>query len=155
MDSQKTGRQKKNMAAKAVAFLLPAFFVLLTLSFYGIRYHTNDDATLANIAAGAYGDVYHMVYVNMLFSLLLRPFYALAGANWYVIVQLLLTAVSMGAVGVILVRKEGALSGILRTLCVLVPFVIPLFYLFQYTKHWHLKSTRREPEQRSYYHRNQ
>ncbi|MBQ3394167.1 MAG: hypothetical protein IJG64_03335 [Oscillospiraceae bacterium] len=134
MDSQKTGRQKKNTAAKAVAFLLPAFFMLIVLSLYGIRYHTNDDATLANIAAGAYGDVYHMVYVNMLFSLLLRPFYALAGANWYVIVQLLLTAVSMGAVGVILVRKEGALPGILRTLCVLVPFVIPLFYLFQYTK---------------------
>ena len=121
-------------AVKTVAFLLPLAVILIVLSVYGIRYHTNDDATLANIAAGAYGDVYHMVYVNMLFSVILRPFYALASANWYAIVQIALVAVSMGCVGVVLVKKNGALSGLLQTMCLTIPFAIPVFYMFQYTK---------------------
>ncbi len=134
MEAEKKTLNKRNTAARAVAFLLPAAVMLLIFSIYGIRYHTNDDATLANIAAGAYGDVYHMVYVNMLFSVLLRPLYALGAANWYVIVQIALTALSMGAIGVTLVKRSGSVSGILQTLCIVIPFAVPTFYMFQYTK---------------------
>ena len=121
-------------AAKAAAFLLPFAVMILVISAFGIRYHTNDDATLANIAAGGYGDTLHMVYVNMLFSLLLRPLYALKRVNWYVIVQLALVCLSLAAAGLVLVKRCGALRGTALAAGLTLPFAVHLFYYFQYTK---------------------
>ena len=61
----------------------PAFFA--TWAVFGLRYELNDDAQLANIAMGAYGeDTHHLVYVNVLLGWFLKPFYALAAnVNWY------------------------------------------------------------------------
>lgn len=113
--------------------LLACAAVLLTC---GIRYETNDDATLANIAAGAYGDdTLHMIYVNVLFALLLRPLYALAPAvNWYVIVQLALVVAALGCLFAVFLKNSGIKNGLLFSLAVLVPFSVTLFYSFQYVK---------------------
>jgi len=93
----------KIMLLAAVA--ISAFTAYITLSTFGIRYQTNDDATLSNIAAGGYGaDTLHMVYVNVLFSALLRPLYAVCSTNWYVIVQLALVVISIAAIIYILMR---------------------------------------------------
>ena len=56
---------KQTGKTKALQTLLPwaaaALVFALVLAVYGIRYDTNDDATIANLAAGAYGpDRLHM-----------------------------------------------------------------------------------------------
>ena len=81
-----------------LAWALPVLVFAAALAAFGIRYDTNDDAIIADIAAGAYGpDRIHLVYVNLLFGCLLRPLYALAaGVNWYVVVQLALLPLVVG-----------------------------------------------------------
>ena len=117
-----------------LAIAIPLIVCLLSLKLYGIRYQTNDDATLSNIAAGAYGDTLHMVYVNVLFSLLLRPLYAIKFANWYVIVQLVLVVVSIAVIIYILMEEMGTISGFLTGALLMVAFGGHIFYSFQYTE---------------------
>jgi len=46
---------------KIIQYAIPIAAFLFVLLFFGVRYETNDDATLANIRAGAYGDALHMI----------------------------------------------------------------------------------------------
>ena len=128
---------KKNKE-KTIAFLAVALAIavaVISVSAFGIKYQSNDDATLANIAAGAYGsDTLHMVYVNVLFSLMLRPLYAMYAANWYVFVQLLLVTVSIAITAYILMKKMGLLCGGMITVAMLAAFAEPIYYTFQYTE---------------------
>lgn len=119
-----------------LAALLPLAFMLGILAVYGIRYTTNDDATLANIAAGAYGpDRVHLIYVNILFGWLLRPLYALAGGvNWYVLVQLGLVWLCAAALLDLAVQRLGWLQAVLLFGAVAVPFGLYYVYRFQYVK---------------------
>ena len=101
----------KNKIMMLLAILIATATAFLTINTYGIRFQTNDDATLSNIAAGAYGsDTLHMVYVNVIFSALLRPLYAIYQTNWYVIVQLVLVVISIAVIAYILMKKLGLLS---------------------------------------------
>lgn len=123
---------------KAVNILLAVFIAVI--SFYiiystqGISYQTNDDAQLANIAAGAYGDWLHMIYVNIVFSVILRPFYALYHANWYVIVQLVLIIISIAVSAYIILKKAGTLAGTVMVTSLMIAFSEHIFYTFQYTE---------------------
>ncbi|MBP0980062.1 MAG: hypothetical protein J6Q18_00705, partial [Oscillospiraceae bacterium] len=131
-------RQTEKSARKAAMALLAVFIAVatavVTIKLFGIRYQTNDDATLSNIAAGAYGDSLHMVYVNMLFSLMLRPLYAMAQTNWYVIVQLVLVVISIAVIAYLLMEKLGTLAGSVISCAVMVAFGQHIFYTFQYTE---------------------
>ena len=116
-----------------LAFGLTAFIFIFSYALFGIRYYTNDDATLANIAAGAYGDSIHMIYVNVLFAFLLRPLHLLAPAlNWYVLAQIAL----MFAAAVLLIDlaldKLGTAKGTLLTAIIALPFSSILLQRFQY-----------------------
>lgn len=123
----------KIMLLAAVA--ISAFTAYITLNTFGIRYQTNDDATLSNIAAGGYGtDTLHMVYVNVLFSALLRPLYAVCSTNWYVIVQLVLVVISIAAIIYILMKRLGLLGGGITALAMMTAFAQHIFYTFQYTE---------------------
>lgn len=101
--AEKPGRGPWRAAAQA---LLPwaaaALALAAAVAVFGLRYDTNDDATIANLAAGAYGpDRLHLVYVSAVLGALLRPLYALApSANWYVLFSLL----AMLAAGALLCR---------------------------------------------------
>lgn len=120
----------------ALCWLAPlALFGLVQLVF-GMRYTTNDDAILANIAAGAYGpDRVHLVYVNILFGWLLRPLYALAdGVNWYVLVQLLLVWVACAMLLRLAQQRYGLPAGMGLFWAVGLPFAVHILYLFQYNK---------------------
>ena len=128
--SQAESRALRVLIAAALAVLV----AVITINTFGIRYQTNDDATLANIAAGAYGDTLHMVYVNVLFSLLLRPLYAVSAANWYVIVQLLLVVVSLAVMFYLLQSRFGTVCGTVLSAAVAVGFAQHIFYTFQYTE---------------------
>ena len=137
---QKTQQSKLNKALEndrlklGLAVLIAIAAAVITLSLFGIRYQTNDDATLSNIAAGAYGDTLHMVYVNVLFSLMLRPLYALVQTNWYVIVQVVLVVISLAAIIYTLMKKLGLVTGTVISLAVMVAFSQHIFYTFQYTE---------------------
>ncbi len=135
LDKSKLNTLQENKKLKmAIAIFIAVAAAVVTLSLFGIRYQTNDDATLSNIAAGAYGDTLHMVYVNVLFSLILRPLYAVAQTNWYVIVQLVLVTVSIAAIIYILLKKLGIVCGTLISLTVMVAFSMDIYYTFQYTE---------------------
>ena len=59
------GKRDWRRTALAMALALACFFA--TWAVFGLRYELNDDAQLANIAMGAYGeDTHHLVYVNVL-----------------------------------------------------------------------------------------
>ena len=125
----------KNTIMMLTAIVIAVTTAFLTINTYGIRFQTNDDATLSNIAAGAYGsDTLHMVYVNVIFSALLRPLYALCQTNWYVIVQLALVVVSIAVIGYILMKKLGWLCGSVMMLALMMGFAMDVFYTFQYTE---------------------
>ena len=117
-----------------VSVAIPLIACIMILSVYGIRYQTNDDATLSNIAAGAYGDTIHMVYVNVLFSLILRPLYALKMANWYVIIQLVLVVISIAVIAYILMERLGTIQGGIMSVIMMIAFAEHIFYSFQYTE---------------------
>lgn len=125
----------KNTIMMLTAIVIAATTAFLTINTYGIRFQTNDDATLSNIAAGAYGsDTLHMVYVNVIFSALLRPLYAVCQTNWYVIVQLVFVVVSTAVIGYILMKKLGMLCGSVMMLALMMGFAMDVFYTFQYTE---------------------
>ena len=133
---QTTSSHKKDHKAlyrHALAFGLAAFIFIFTLALFGIRYYTNDDATLANIAAGAYGDSLHMVYVNVLFAFLLRPLYLLVPHwNWYVLVQIGLMFVAAVLLIDLALEKLGTAKGVILTALIALPFSYILLQRFQY-----------------------
>ncbi len=119
----------------AVSLAVPVILMAASLALFGIRYETNDDASFANIAAGAYGaDNLHMFHPGILFSLLLKPFYLIRGSvNWYVIVQLALAVISLAVIMYVLSGKRGS-RGALLALALMIPFSVHIFYWFQYTR---------------------
>lgn len=134
--NEQKSERRKTITPIAAAVLITAAMILTTLFVFGIRYETNDDATLANIAAGAYGsDVLHMVYVNFIYAALLRPLYWIfPAANWYVISQLVLVGVCFICIGLLLIKQLGTIKGGCVFLTASLPFCINLIYSFQYVK---------------------
>lgn len=124
--------RRQNLLACLIPVLLFAGIQLL----FGIRYTTNDDATIANIAAGAYGtDRIHLIYVNVLLGVLLRPLYAVgSGVNWYMLLQIALSLLSCA----VLLRLAMARWGTAQGLCVFLGAALTLsplvFYSVQYVK---------------------
>lgn len=119
-----------------IAFLMPVVMLCASLLLYGVRYGTNDDAAISNLAAGAFGpDRVHLVYVNILLGWLLRPLYALyGGLNWYMILQLALTALCCGVMLWLLMGRLGTVRGAAVFFAAALPFVPALFYSIQYVK---------------------
>lgn len=119
-----------------LAAMIPLALFLLSLCVFGIRYDTNDDAILAEIAAGAYGsDTIHLVYVNLLFGCLLRPLYWLAGSvNWFAIVQMVLVLCSLAVLFRLGMEHFGTARGAVLCTAVLLLIGPNLFYMFQYVK---------------------
>ena len=95
------GKKDWRRTALAMALALACFFA--TWAVFGLRYELNDDAQLANIAMGAYGeDTHHLVYVNVLLGWLLKPFYALAAnVNWYYFLQVAANVAAFGLLGAV------------------------------------------------------
>lgn len=130
---------KERPAARLAAWapwLLPVVCFAATALVFGVRYEVNDDAILANIAAGAYGpDTVHLVYINILLGWLLKPLYLLApGLNWLYVFQ---TAAVLAALGVLcraLWRGLGPGRGMLACCLLLWLIGVDLFSSFQYVK---------------------
>jgi len=128
-------KKNKKSIMMIIAMAISFATLLIITNLYGIRYQSNDDATLANIAAGAYGsDTLHMVYVNVLFSAILRPLYSVFNSKSYVIVQLVIVTISIGIVSYVLIKKMGILCGSLITLLLMIGCATDIFNSFQYTE---------------------
>ncbi|MDO5603163.1 MAG: hypothetical protein Q4G07_10395, partial [Oscillospiraceae bacterium] len=127
-----SSKQRQNLLAAA----LPLAVFFLTLLFFGVRYETNDDATLSNIAAGAYGpDSQYLIYVNFLLGWLLKPFYAvLPSLNWYVVLQLAGALFCCFLLCRAALQKLGCAKGALLCLAALLGAGVDLFSSFQYVK---------------------
>lgn len=95
------------------SLLLTGVSVLFFVLFFGVRFEVNDDATISNIASGAFGpDSQYLVYVNILIGYALKPFYAMfAGLNWFVILPFSLAVLCFALLGALLMDKAGALLG--------------------------------------------
>lgn len=115
--------------------LVLAVYALVWL-FLGVRYEVNDDATLCNIAAGAYGEEsQYLIYINILIGYILKPLYWIAPSiNWLYFIQ---TGADVAALAVLCqmlldrcgYRRGSVLSGLLLLLV-----GVDLFYSFQYVK---------------------
>ena len=126
-------RQLNTKALLAVA--VPFAIMAAILMIYGIRYDTNDDATLANLSAGAYGTGLHPVHLNIILSAVMRPLYMLAGdVNWYVIVALILSCLGICAIFYCLMNRLGTVKGLMLGCALMIPFAANFFYAFQYSK---------------------
>ena len=128
------GKRDWRRTALAMALALACFFA--TWAVFGLRYELNDDAQLANIAMGAYGeDTHHLVYVNVLLGWFLKPFYALAAnVNWYYFLQVAANVAAFGMLGTLCMERLGTRRGLLLYGGVLLAFGVDMFNSFQYTK---------------------
>ena len=128
------GKGDWRRTALAMALALACFFA--TWAVFGLRYELNDDAQLANIAMGAYGeDTHHLVYVNVLLGWFLKPFYALAAnVNWYYFLQVAANVAAFGMLGTLCMERLGTRRGLLLYGGVLLAFGVDMFNSFQYTK---------------------
>lgn len=118
----------------AALVVLCTFFAAVLL--FGIRYEVNDDATLSNIAGGAYGaDSQYLIYVNILLGFLLKPFYALIPSlNWFVILQLCADLFCLYLLYRCIEQQFGTLKGCLIGTALMIAFGLDLFASFQYVK---------------------
>ncbi len=119
-----------------IPVLIPLFTLLAAACLFGIYYEVNDDATLSNIASGAYGpDSHCLIYVNFLLGLLLKPFYAVVPSlNWFVILQLAADVLCLGLLCRLLWERFGAAKGWLIAAALMLCFGLDLFASFQYVK---------------------
>ncbi len=116
--------------------IVAALWCVAAVCFFGARFETNDDAGIANIAAGAFGsDSQYLIHVNILIGWILKLFYSvLPGVAWYAFLTYALLVVSFGAVGFVLVEKFGLRMGFPLYGLILLTAGTDLFCRFQYTK---------------------
>lgn len=130
-------KSTKNRAAPFFICLAAAvLWCAFTLLIFGSRYETNDDAAMANIAAGAFGeDTEYLVFCNVLFGFAVKFLYSLIpGVAWYYFLSLFLVALALAAVGFELIDRFGPRSGAALYAAVLVIVGSDLFASFQFTK---------------------
>ncbi len=127
---------KRSSTKWLIAFGCTLTVFCATLLLFGIRYDTNDDATISNIAAGAYGEhSQYIVYSNILLGYLMKALFALfPSVSWYVVIQLALVVVAFSVIHKQFMNRFGATCGGIMGLCFTVFFGYHLFHRFQYTQ---------------------
>lgn len=112
-------------------------YFLLTARVFNIRYETNDDAILCNIAAGAYGaDSQHLIFIHVLIGWLMKPLIHLGGqTNWLMLFTTAIGVLSLSVLGKLLLDRVGRLSGTVLFALLLLFLGPPFFCTFSFTKH--------------------
>src|SRR5574344_1181442 len=118
------------------AILIPVFFFLLYLAYYGFRDEGLDDFFMAATLSGAYGLKYrvYMLFVNVLYGYMLLPLYALfPSVSWYNVGEVLLSLCAMGTVVYVLLWKAGRRAGFLLGVLFCAVFCKDMFLEFNFT----------------------
>lgn len=120
----------------ALSGLTALAWFIIAYKVFGFRFETNDDAGIANIAAGAFGeDSQYLIHVNIVIGWGLKLLnFLVPGFAWYTSASYLLLLFAFSAVGFILVEKFGFSSGGAVYLLLLITVGTDLFCRFQYTK---------------------
>ena len=102
----------------------------------GLYYETNDDATLSNIANGAFGaNTQDLIYINIWFSYAVKFLHKIMpSVNFIVVIQLILTFISIYAVINMILDKYGSVYGLVMSNILFIPFATELISKFQYVK---------------------
>lgn len=131
------GRPEETKLLKnLLCFGIPILCLLITLLTLGTCYDTNDDATISNIASGAFGaQSERLIYVNILLGWLLKPLYLLCtGLNWYTLLQFAAVVLCLGIWNRLFTEKLGFWSGLIVGTLFTAAFGTDAFSTFQYVK---------------------
>lgn len=129
--------QCKNLRYTAIALGLTLLYILAVGLVFGIRYEVNDDAIISNIAAGAYGPAsQYLIYVNILFGWVLKPFYALIpGINWFFVLLLGGGILCFTLLGRLIMQRMGLRRGIILYGIFLLMAGFEFFHRFHYVRY--------------------
>ena len=121
---------------RVLPYLLPIGCYVFVWLLFGVRYEVNDDATLSNIAAGAYGaDSQYLIYINVLVGYLLKPLYfILPNLNWLYVLQTVTAVAGLGILCKTILHQFGMCRGAFFAVLLLLLAGIDLFQSFQYVK---------------------
>jgi len=119
-----------------IAAINTLVLVIYALLVSGLYYETNDDATLSNIANGAFcSNTQDLIYINICFSYLLKFLnHLFPSINFVVIIQLFFVIASIYFIILLLNEKFGILQGIMFSCILFLPFATELISKFQYVK---------------------
>lgn len=117
--------------------LLNLLFIVLAYSRNTPYNETNDDTGMAAIASGAYGveNTEYLVFQNIIWGKFLKLFYTFsAGINWYSVWQLLLTVISVVALGYLIMDKIGGVRSIIIYIIILKLYYQEFYLIYQFTR---------------------
>lgn len=128
--------RKKKWILAAGCLSAALLWCVAAILFFGARFETNDDAGIANIAAGALGeDSQYLIHVNVLLGWLLKGLNAIVkGFAWYSGFSYFLLVLGFGAVGFVLIERFSLKIGAPIYALLLFTAGTDLFCRFQYTK---------------------
>lgn len=125
-------KYKLNIVSALTIMSLVAYSLIVS----GLRYETNDDATLSNIANGAFGsNSQDLIYINIFLSCFIKLAHtAFPTINFVVFIQLALVFISLYFIVLVIEEKFGIVTGTAISIILFLPFSTELISKFQYVK---------------------
>ncbi|RKJ51285.1 hypothetical protein D7X25_17355 [bacterium 1XD42-8] len=128
----------KKMEKKPLLFwlIMNAFFLLISIFLFHPYFETNDDAIMALMAEGAYGQrEEHLVYMSIFAGKLLKLLYGLCPSiRWYSLVQYGVLFSAFTGITYVLARSKREGDGYFTALIFLLAFFTEGYVALQYTK---------------------
>ena len=125
-------KYKLNIVSALTIMSLVAYSLIVS----SLRYETNDDATLSNIANGAFGsNSQDLIYINIFLSCFIKLAHtAFPTINFVVFIQLALVFISLYFIVLVIEEKFGIVTGTAISIILFLPFSTELISKFQYVK---------------------
>ena len=117
---KESGRDKGHLASLAekaqeeilCALGINLLFLLICRCFSHMQFGTNDDRDISNLLANVYGgeDGYYIAFVNVFLCKALAALYKITNnaANWYVIISVGVSFISLATASYILMHRQSA-----------------------------------------------
>ena len=126
-----------------VSCLITAVIVGFAVIVGAFTFETNDERDFSNLFSGAFGntDTQFSGFINVIFGYLIKPLYYVNGSiNWYFLVSLLLSLISLIAISYCFLKRAGIMGGTALSILLLTGMYYNFFILFQFTKNASLYS---------------
>lgn len=121
------------------AVLLNLCLLILSIVFCTMQFGTNDDRDISNLLANVYGNEWgeYIVFVNVILCRFLSFLYRVTGnvTNWYVLLSVLVSFVSLTAITYLLLRRAPKFRlGLILSLILLTRLYKSHYVIFQFTQ---------------------